>query len=43
MSENFVKSSSSHHEWDEPAFLQSDQKLTFRETMQRHGKALLLC
>ncbi|KAF3396131.1 General alpha-glucoside permease [Penicillium rolfsii] len=43
MSEDFVKSSSSHHEWDEPAFLQSDQKLTFRETIQLHGKALLLC
>ncbi|OKP09266.1 General alpha-glucoside permease [Penicillium subrubescens] len=43
MSDDFVKSSSSHHEWDEPAFLQSDQKLTLRETIQRHGKALLLC
>ncbi|KAJ5177127.1 uncharacterized protein N7482_003004 [Penicillium canariense] len=43
MPEEFVKSSSSHHEWEQPAFLKLDQNLSLRETIQRHGRALLLC
>jgi hypothetical protein len=43
MTEEYVKSSSSHIEWEEPQFLQADQELSLIGAIKWHWRALLIC